>query len=429
VALIAAALLAVAWTHLSGNSNFLYRGGLLLCGLAVTIVIAAAVHPQRGPISTALSFKPLCALGIISYGVYLWHWPIYIVLDRSRMHFGGRPLLAVQIFVTIVVALASFRFVERPIRRGTGVCAAPRARTIVFASGTALAVVAAAVLVSTARAPAPETLKADPIRSFVPPTTTPVQVVGHSARPAAPAPVAPPRVLVVGDSIALLGGDEGFKRLQTTPPLDVLNLGSVGCRFLPEEQRQRDDSGELTVDRRSVCRERWADAVAAFQPNVVVMLIADPGNAVHELNGQWTQPCGPAYAQVFGRELHDQIELLAAKGARVVVATAPYLGLPYRPRSWFTNDDCQNDLRRHVVASEPKAILADVFKWMCPRQEAFCKTHLGGMVLRPDGMHFRHDSARLLASFVIAVAKHRGALPGVRDNTPEAQLLALSPSR
>src|SRR5207244_938157 len=112
---------------------------------------------------------PLCALGLISYGVYLWHWPIYIVLDRSRVHLGGWPLLAVQIAVTLVVALASFRFVERPIRRGTGVWAAPPLRTVVFASGTALAVVVAAVMVSTARAPAPEKLQADPIRRYVPP--------------------------------------------------------------------------------------------------------------------------------------------------------------------------------------------------------------------------------------------------------------------
>jgi hypothetical protein len=50
------------------------------------------------------------------------------------------------------------------------------------------------------------------------------------------------------------------------------------------------------------------------------------------------------------------------------------------------------------------------------------------MILRPDGMHFRHASARLLAAFLIAQAQHRGALPAFRDDTPETRLLSQSAS-
>jgi len=421
-------LLMVAWARLSGSSTLLFRGGLVGCGVATAVVIAAVVHSRRGPLGRVLAFGPLCALGLISYGVYLWHWPIYIVLDRSRLHFGGWPLLVVQIAVTIAVAVVSFRFVERPIRRGTGAWAAPRVRTVVFASGTAFAVVLTAIVVSTARAPAPEKLQADPIRPFVPPArpVASARIATASAaatRGARPALVVSPRILVVGDSIALFEGDEGLKQLHTTPSLDVLNLGTVGCKFLPAESRWR-INGEPQIETRQTCSEKWAYAIAAFRPDAVVMLLADPGAAVHDLNGQWTQPCEPTYQRIFEGELHDQIGVLAARGARVVVGTAAYLGIAYRPPQWFTNDDCQNASRRRVVASDRRAVLADVFNWLCTASPPRCATHRGGIELRSDGMHFRGAAARLLGAFLIAQAQRGGVLRGVRLEGPEPGLLA-----
>jgi peptidoglycan/LPS O-acetylase OafA/YrhL len=426
VAISGFAFLMVAWMRLSGSSLQLYRGGLFACAVATAVVIAAAVHPQPGPLNRVLSFRPLCLLGLISYGVYLWHWPIYVVLDQSRVHLGGWPLLAVQIAVTIAVAVVSFRLAESPIRRGTGVWKAPKARTVVVASATALAVVVAAIVVSTARAPAPETLAADPIRTYVVPvtsTTVARAVAGHPAPSSVPVPLTSPRVLVVGDSVALYEGDEGFKQLHTTPALDVLNRGFIGCRFLPEEQRSRGERGDLYVDHRKACREQWAEAVTAFQPDVVVLSFADPGAEQHEINGQWTQPCDLAYRSVFESELHDQIDLLAAKGARVVVTTAAYLGLPFQPSAMYPDDDCQNASRRRVAVSDPHAVLADVFTWVCPRLGAPCDRHRGGVFLRPDGQHFRHAGARLLAAFVIAQAQRRGVLRGVRVDDTAAQLI------
>jgi peptidoglycan/LPS O-acetylase OafA/YrhL len=436
VAIMGFALLMLAWARLSGSSTFLYRGGLFACAVATAVVIAAAVHSRRGPLNRVLSFGPLCALGLISYGVYLWHWPIYVVLDQSRVHLGGWPLLAVQITVTIAIAIVSFHLVERPIRRGTGVWAAPRVRTVVLASGTALAVVVTAILVATASATAPPTLRADPIRTYVPPPTAPhttERLPAASGSTAAgttvPTPTVSPRILVVGDSIALYDADEGFKRLRTTPPLDVLNLGSVGCKFLPEESRRRDiRNGPFQAQYQPPCRDNWAEAVAAFKPDVVVMLMADPGSVEREINGQWTAPCRPVYDQVFEQELRNQIRMLAAKGARVVVTTAAYLGLPFMPKFWFPDDDCRNAIVRQVATSEPRAVLADVFTWMCPHLDDFCEAKFGNMVLRPDGLHFRDASARLLAAFLISQAQRHGVLRGVRDDTPEARMLSILPS-
>jgi hypothetical protein len=228
----------------------------------------------------------------------------------------------------------------------------------------------------------------------------------------------PTRVLVVGNSIALYAGDEGFKQLRTTPRLDVLNLGSIGCRLLPEETRTRYPSGDIAQDQTNVCREGWAYAVSVFRPDVVVMLVSDPTDTEHEIDGQWTAPCEREYDGVYETELHDQIRLLASKHARVIVTTSAYTGLPYKTATWFHHADCQNAILRRVVASEPGAVLADVFKWMCPRLDQDCQERRSGIVMRPDGVHFLGASARMLAAWLIVQGQQHGVFAGVRVDAP-----------
>ena len=111
-------VLAVAWTRLDGQSPRLYRGGFALCAVAAVAVIAAVTRPRSGLMARAMSFGPLCLLGIISYGVYLWHWPVYITLNSARTGVSGWPLFLIQLVVTLVIATASFVWLEQPIREG-----------------------------------------------------------------------------------------------------------------------------------------------------------------------------------------------------------------------------------------------------------------------------------------------------------------------
>ena len=423
----AVVLLTCAWTRLSGSSNTLYRGGLFVCALATALVIAAAVHPRRGPVSKVLSFRPVCALGLISYGVYLWHWPIYVVLDESRVHLSGWPLLFVQIAVTLAVSIVSYRVIEQPIRHGRAATPAARRRTLVFAPAVAVIIVAA-VLVTTAGAPTPRVVVADQIRR-----ADPVVITRDEGGPGrahhTSVPVTVPRVLVVGNSIALYGADEGFKQIHTNPPLDVLNLGSIGCRLIPEESRTRYPGGDTFVSQSQPCQNNWALAVSLFKPTVAIVLVSEPTDSQHEINGSWTEPCQPAYDDVLRRDLHSQIELLASGGAHVIVATAAYAGLPYKTPAWYQHNDCQNAIFRQVVASEPRAVLADVFRWICPHMDADCDTNINGIVLRPDGVHFRDASARVLAAWIIAQAQKHGVLKGVQVEGTDARDAAIPPSR
>ncbi len=134
---------------------WMYRGGFLALAVIVAVLIAAASHPAS-PLGPFLGKQPLRYLGQRSYGLYLWHWPIFMltrpVLDIAL---DGVWLLAFRLALTIGVAELSFRFLEMPIRRGviarwwrraktTGGRALIKARVIAV---TAIATLVAGVLV------------------------------------------------------------------------------------------------------------------------------------------------------------------------------------------------------------------------------------------------------------------------------------------
>src|SRR5215208_7578179 len=98
-------------------SAFLYRGGIVLLSVATVGVVAALVHPASllGP---ALGWAPLRWLGVRSYGIYLWHWPIIVLTTPTLQRGIDLSLAAIQVVATIAVAALSWRFVEEPIRRG-----------------------------------------------------------------------------------------------------------------------------------------------------------------------------------------------------------------------------------------------------------------------------------------------------------------------
>ncbi|HEX3456207.1 MAG TPA: acyltransferase, partial [Gaiellaceae bacterium] len=78
-----------------------------------------AAQPGTNPLGRLFSIRPLVGLGLISYGVYLWHWPIVVWLTPERTHLDdGVALFALRAAVTLVVSLASYFLVEQPIRQG-----------------------------------------------------------------------------------------------------------------------------------------------------------------------------------------------------------------------------------------------------------------------------------------------------------------------
>ena len=96
---------------------WLFRGGFFLTGLATLTVIAAVTH-QRAMMGRLLGNRIFNYIGTRSYGMYLYHWPIYQII-RSQ---SGVPMTKTQWLVAMAITLpiteASFRYIETPIRQG-----------------------------------------------------------------------------------------------------------------------------------------------------------------------------------------------------------------------------------------------------------------------------------------------------------------------
>jgi peptidoglycan/LPS O-acetylase OafA/YrhL len=97
-------------------SPFLYPTGLILLSVATAAVIAAVVNPSS-LLGLILGCRPLRWIGVRSYGIYLWHWPI-IVLWGGEHARADWPRAVLQVVATFIVAALSWRFIEEPIRQG-----------------------------------------------------------------------------------------------------------------------------------------------------------------------------------------------------------------------------------------------------------------------------------------------------------------------
>ena len=97
--------------------TFMFYGGFLVCAVAAAVLISDVRQLQRGLVGRLLSLRPLRWIGKISYGLYLWHWPVIVELDSQRAGLSGLSLTAVRVTATFGLATLSYYLLERPIRR------------------------------------------------------------------------------------------------------------------------------------------------------------------------------------------------------------------------------------------------------------------------------------------------------------------------
>ncbi|HEX6934747.1 MAG TPA: acyltransferase family protein [Streptosporangiaceae bacterium] len=241
----AAGLVILAWAlwHLAGPDPVLYPYGLVLAAVAAGGVILAAAAPGR--VGRLLSWKPLRWLGIRSYGIYLWHWPVIAlttgVAPRSAT---SAPVRVIDTVLPIALAAASWRWLEEPIlrnglrtelaRRGRLVLLGPRGflTTPSAAVPTLTAVVLLAVagaagygLAHSRQGPTLQaqirkglrvsatTLPLDPPSQSAPLWVIPgrmpfLRAVHVKAREPKPVRVAGTKVLAIGDSVMLASAPE-----------------------------------------------------------------------------------------------------------------------------------------------------------------------------------------------------------------------------
>jgi peptidoglycan/LPS O-acetylase OafA/YrhL len=133
------ALVLTVWLLLtvSEYTEWLYRGGFLLVGAVFVAVVAASTHPGS-PLGPMLGVAPMRWVGERSYGIYLWHWPIFLVTRPGIDVPGDGPLVDVaRVALVLGVAELSYRYVETPVRHGVLGAWVARVRATVSSGGAA----------------------------------------------------------------------------------------------------------------------------------------------------------------------------------------------------------------------------------------------------------------------------------------------------
>ncbi|MGH3542575.1 MAG: acyltransferase family protein, partial [Mycobacterium sp.] len=262
------ALLAVAAHYAAGTARE-FRGGLLVVvAVAAVLVIAPVTLDQRGPVATVLAWGPLVWLGTISYGVYLWHWPIFLVLNGERTGWSGLSLFCLRCAATLAVSAASWWLIEQPVRKWRPVWVP----LLPLAGATAATAAAVTMLVVPV---GPTTGGA--LDGSLPPGVSPVAAVSPSPpggpRPARAVAQRDPRrpftVSVFGDSI----GSSLMHYLPSTPGFHFVDHTVIGCSLVRGGPYRY--LGQ-TLDQKTECESwpsRWTAEIAADRPDAILLII------------------------------------------------------------------------------------------------------------------------------------------------------------
>ena len=108
--------IAVLIWRTNAFSSFLYPTGFVLLSLATAVVVAAVVNPSSR-LGEILGWGPLRWLGVRSYGIYLWQWPIIVLASPNATGFNFFRAVP-EVAATLLIASLSWQYVEEPIRRG-----------------------------------------------------------------------------------------------------------------------------------------------------------------------------------------------------------------------------------------------------------------------------------------------------------------------
>ena len=374
IGIIGLAVSIVLYVKVHSDDALAYRGGFLLAALAASAVLLSVSCAQFSPLARLLSFPPFTFIGRISYGMYLWHFPLFIFIDEQRTGLSPWPLFFVRVIPTIGIATFSFYVVERPIRQGTFFT---RFRAQVFTLPALGAVILAIVL---ATLPAADTIPVGAAAAGTVPATPLASTIPRSDA------ATPTRVLLVGDSQALTLGIGLQAALDAHPQkyddLHLLNEGILGCgvadgttgeqsggTFIvgapctPDPQRSQCPPGGVFGPTQNVACQAWtaawSDWVRQFHPNVVVLL-AGGGEVLDRLyRGQTTNILHPAFAAYVQSQLEKAVQIATSRGALMVLMTKPCQstgeqpnGQPW-PQDSTARQAAYNGLVRKVAAEHP----------------------------------------------------------------------------
>ena len=384
--------------RIDGSEQWLYGLGFLAIAVASLAVMTASMG--RGRVAALLSARPLVAFGRVSYGFYLWHWPVIVVLDGERTGLSGPLLGALWLSVTAALTVGSWLVVERraplprPGRRGLIAAYAGVVAVLVVASTSATAIendrfrsadVAIPDPVSGVAGSAPTVPDAATVdSSLVPTDPAPVPTDPVPTDPPAPESLPLPtgrplRVLVIGDSVAqsLVTSQNEDHRVPGFGRVRVRNIAAIACPVIDDGEWWFSDGTRLRAP--AVCEgaQRFQNELDSFRPDVVYVLFGWPGGGGGQqlADGTIVQPCQPEFDDLWRADYQSLVDRLERTATVIVSTIAP-----------ADTDQVDHAVATRCLNASVEQLDAAVFdygEWLCPNED--CSTSRD---LRGDRVHF-----------------------------------------
>ena len=404
-----------AWWNVEQSSTVLSQGGLLVYAGASGLLVLAACVP--GPVRRLLSFEPLRLLGLVSYAVYLFHWPLFLVLTPERVDDlvgrrpGGWALFAVRVAPTLALAAVSYVVLEQPIRRGRR---PRRVMAPLLAVGSVAAVVVAALVVpdsvlkadddqfqTTEDILAEADRKLDERREAMPDTALDVMFFGDSA------------ALTVAAGV----GEWGLRNEELLLVGDGATT-QVGCGIGRGGERRQFGAVSAVPETCPSWDTDWAPEIESRDGVQVAVLLTGSWDVMdRKLPGddQWRGLGDPVYDDYMRAEIAGATEVLLAEGLNVVWLTTPPLEFgraqvpkpPPDPPDTLERITRLNQLISEVVATHQGAAVVDFGGHFAALSQAENDR------LRPDGVHVdlanSLEVAQWVAPEILAAVDRAGA--------------------
>lgn len=383
LALLGAVVLA--FFLVSETDRGLFYGGMLAFSLVVAGLIAVCSTPGSNLTNKTLSWEPLRKIGLISYGLYLWHWPLLVILTPARVGVDGLLLFAVRMVLTFILAIASYVFVEMPIRRGAlkRKFGSQGQIGIAFAS---VAILLVAVMGSTAMGAREAANNPELLNN----KTKDITYTGIG-----------PRVFIIGDSVPY-GLRENFP--QQGMQFAVGGATELGCGQFPTtyvlagSDEESDPKCYQWVDRRG-------ELLDAANADLAVLFLGHYQQYDIRINGQVVRQGTPEYEAWLTAQIERAIADLRRGGKKVALVNVPChrtVETATNPKSIAMNDDTRvawlNGVIAKVAAQDGNVPVVDLDAWECGAGKD--PENIDGVAMRVDGLHYTPEGADLVWSFL-----------------------------
>ena len=432
-------VLAVVAVGVPEDTRWLYTsGGFAGIAVLAALVVVGAAHLGTGGVHGVLASSLLVRAGLISYGLYLWHWPVIVLLDADRVDLPRPALIAVQLALAVALAELSFRLVEHPIRTrrlrvahpllvvGATVAAVALIAAVAVpggtdagtipqaSSGTVVAAPAAAgrvapppptrpatTPVATTAPTLPPSPPASPTEPFADPTepsTSTTPSIPTTTTPPVTVPAAPPDVLVLGDSLVWV--------VASNPPPDsqlaIRGVFHAKCDIVGD----RIVAGGHVNEVDSECRrwpERWDAALRDDPPDAVIVIGGLRQLFDLDVDGQRLTVGSADWDRTYRRAVRRALGIIRHR------VTAPVLWFDVPCYRWDAEGtdgeehdqsriDIVNAALRDELAADPRVTLLDYRSRVCDGDRSIES-------LRPDGAHLTvpatHDLWRWLEPMIL----------------------------